>query len=269
MRSRISCEGSARRSDDALARDGSRPTPGGVPASPDACQQARLARDRGPRTFAEAAQTLRRDTKQRDREGGDSEVQVGVGHRAGRPLPRRVRRQRPGDARHRGSSGPRSRRRPSATSPRTCTTKTPQFWNEVIQTRGASDLYVQQNTWQPGGSTGWHTHPGPSFVIVTQGSVTVYEGDDSSCTPHVYTAGYAQQLVRRHRRRRCAPDPERDRCRREDHGGPVRPGRRDATAGRRRSRPLLLLIDAHAALERWRDDLGVAEVVSLASTPLE
>ena len=64
-------------------------------------------------------------------------------------------------------------------------------WDELIRTRGASDLYVQQNTWQPGGSTGWHTHPGPSFVTVTQGSVTVYEGDDPSCTPHVYTAGTA------------------------------------------------------------------------------
>ena len=69
--------------------------------------------------------------------------------------------------------------------------KTPQFWNEVIQTNGDSDLYVQQNTWQPGGSTGWHTHPGPSFVTVTQGSVTVYEGDDPSCTPHTYTANTA------------------------------------------------------------------------------
>lgn len=66
--------------------------------------------------------------------------------------------------------------------------RTPQFWNEVIQTQGASDLYVQQNTWQPGGSTGWHTHPGPSFIIVTEGSVTVYEGSDPTCTPHVYTA---------------------------------------------------------------------------------
>ncbi len=66
--------------------------------------------------------------------------------------------------------------------------KTPQWWNEIIWTKGASDLYVQQNTWQPGGSTGWHTHPGPSFVIVTQGSVTVYEGNDKTCTPHVYTA---------------------------------------------------------------------------------
>ena len=66
--------------------------------------------------------------------------------------------------------------------------KVPQRWNEMFWTHGASDLYVQQNTWQRGGSTGWHTHPGPSFVIVTEGSVTVYEGDDASCTPHVYTA---------------------------------------------------------------------------------
>lgn len=64
----------------------------------------------------------------------------------------------------------------------------PASWDELITTKGLSDLYVQQNTWQPGGSTGWHTHPGPSFVIVTQGSVTVYDGDDPTCTPHVYTA---------------------------------------------------------------------------------
>jgi quercetin dioxygenase-like cupin family protein len=65
----------------------------------------------------------------------------------------------------------------------------PAAWNELIQTKGDSDLYVQQNTWQPGGSTGWHTHPGPSFVIVTQGSVTAYDGDDPTCSPHIYTAG--------------------------------------------------------------------------------
>ena len=67
----------------------------------------------------------------------------------------------------------------------------PATWNEHIETKGDSDLYVQQNTWQPGGSTGWHTHPGPSFIIVTQGSVTVYDGDDPACTPHVYTANTA------------------------------------------------------------------------------
>lgn len=72
--------------------------------------------------------------------------------------------------------------------------KIPAQWNELIKTEGRSDLYVQENTWDPATcngcipTTGWHTHPGPSFVIVTQGSVTTYEGDDPSCTPHVYTA---------------------------------------------------------------------------------
>ena len=68
-------------------------------------------------------------------------------------------------------------------------------WDEKIKTKGVTDLYVQQNTWDPatcGGcipTSGWHTHPGPSLIVVTQGSVTVYEGDDRKCTPHVYTAG--------------------------------------------------------------------------------
>ena len=68
------------------------------------------------------------------------------------------------------------------------------IWGAQLRTRGDSDLYVQQNTWDPslcGGcipSTGWHTHPGPSLVIVTQGTVTAYEGDDPTCTPHVYSA---------------------------------------------------------------------------------
>jgi quercetin dioxygenase-like cupin family protein len=67
----------------------------------------------------------------------------------------------------------------------------PAAWDELISTKGASDFYVTQNTWQAGGSTGWHTHPGPSFVIVIQGSVTEYDGNDPTCTPHVYTAGTA------------------------------------------------------------------------------
>ena len=61
-------------------------------------------------------------------------------------------------------------------------------WLAMLKTIGDSDLYVQSNTWDPGGSTGWHTHPGWSLIFVTSGSVTVYDGDDPSCTPHVYTA---------------------------------------------------------------------------------
>lgn len=74
-------------------------------------------------------------------------------------------------------------------------------WKAELKTKGDSDLYVQQNTWDPslcGGcipSTGWHTHPGPSLVIVTQGTVTVYDGDDPTCTPHEYSAGGTNAFV--------------------------------------------------------------------------
>lgn len=64
-----------------------------------------------------------------------------------------------------------------------------QPWGVILKTRAASDLYVQSNVWPPGGSTGWHTHPGPSLITVTAGTVTAYEGDDPSCTPHAYSTG--------------------------------------------------------------------------------
>lgn len=57
-------------------------------------------------------------------------------------------------------------------------------WISLQKTKGPSDVYVQSNTWQPGGSTGWHTHPGHSLIIITSGTVTEYEDD---CIPHVYT----------------------------------------------------------------------------------
>jgi len=63
------------------------------------------------------------------------------------------------------------------------------MWMSQQRTKGASDLYVQSNVWQPGGSTGWHTHPGHSFVTVTAGAITNYDADDPTCTGTVYTAG--------------------------------------------------------------------------------
>jgi hypothetical protein len=90
------------------------------------------------------------------------------------------------------------------------TKKGMQLWKAELKTKGDSDLYVQQNTWDPSLCTpgptgscgpcppepgkpciptsGWHTHPGPSLVIVTQGTITAYEGNDPTCTPHVYSA---------------------------------------------------------------------------------
>ena len=63
------------------------------------------------------------------------------------------------------------------------------LWLSWQKTKGKSDLYVQSNVWVPGGTTGWHTHPGHSLITVTAGTVTAYDGDDPQCRPHVYTQG--------------------------------------------------------------------------------
>ena len=63
------------------------------------------------------------------------------------------------------------------------------LWLSFQKTKGPSDLYVQSNVWAPGGTTGWHTHPSHSLIIVTAGTVTAYDAHDPSCTPQVYTAG--------------------------------------------------------------------------------
>jgi quercetin dioxygenase-like cupin family protein len=48
-----------------------------------------------------------------------------------------------------------------------------------------------ENRVAPGGHFGWHSHPGPSLVIVKSGTSTLYDGDDPTCTPQVYPAGSA------------------------------------------------------------------------------
>ena len=63
------------------------------------------------------------------------------------------------------------------------------YWKAVMSTKGASHLYVLQNTVLPGGTFGWHSHTGPSLVIVMAGTATEYEGNDPTSTPHYHTAG--------------------------------------------------------------------------------
>lgn len=62
-------------------------------------------------------------------------------------------------------------------------------WAAAINVKGASDLHVLSNRIAPGGSFGWHSHPGPSFVIVKSGTATVYLGADTTCRPHRFRAG--------------------------------------------------------------------------------
>ncbi len=66
-----------------------------------------------------------------------------------------------------------------------------QLWLSQQQAKAPSDVYVQSNVWKPGGSTGWHSHPGNSLIIVTAGTVTDYAGHDPACKPHVYKSGMA------------------------------------------------------------------------------
>jgi uncharacterized cupin superfamily protein len=63
------------------------------------------------------------------------------------------------------------------------------IWLSWQKTKGLSDVYVQSNLFPMGASSGWHTHPGHSLIIVTAGTVTAYEGDDRQCKPQVYTQG--------------------------------------------------------------------------------
>ena len=58
-----------------------------------------------------------------------------------------------------------------------------------LRARGATDVHVLENTIVPGGHFGWHSHPGPSIVVVKEGALTLYHGDDPACAPHVFAAG--------------------------------------------------------------------------------
>jgi quercetin dioxygenase-like cupin family protein len=62
-------------------------------------------------------------------------------------------------------------------------------WQARIDTKGESDLYVLENRIIPGGTFGWHSHPGPSLVIVKSGALALYLAADRSCTAHLVQAG--------------------------------------------------------------------------------
>ena len=49
-----------------------------------------------------------------------------------------------------------------------------------FQTKDDADVLVQRVVVDPGGSSGWHHHPGMVIVAVQSGSVTVWESDCSS-----------------------------------------------------------------------------------------
>ena len=51
------------------------------------------------------------------------------------------------------------------------------------------DIVVRQHDYAPHSTTGWHSHPGPVFITVTQGTLTYYAHHDPTCTPRTVSAG--------------------------------------------------------------------------------
>jgi quercetin dioxygenase-like cupin family protein len=62
-------------------------------------------------------------------------------------------------------------------------------WQARISTKGATDVHILENRIVPGGTFGWHSHPGPSIVVVKSGALTLYHADDPACTPNLVPAG--------------------------------------------------------------------------------
>jgi quercetin dioxygenase-like cupin family protein len=57
---------------------------------------------------------------------------------------------------------------------------------EAKSQRTSADVAVAKVLLEPGGSTGWHHHPGVALVSVASGTVTEY---DDECDKSVYKAG--------------------------------------------------------------------------------
>jgi quercetin dioxygenase-like cupin family protein len=63
------------------------------------------------------------------------------------------------------------------------------IWKVEVEAEPALDVATQMITFEPGGHSGWHTHPGPVFISVVEGTMTFYESDDPDCQPTVRHAG--------------------------------------------------------------------------------
>ena len=59
----------------------------------------------------------------------------------------------------------------------------------TINTSGPSTLVVQELTISPGASSGWHTHPGPEYSVISDGAVQLQTA--LACSPVDYASGQA------------------------------------------------------------------------------
>nr|WP_087576183.1 cupin domain-containing protein [Sphingomonas sp. CDS-1] len=73
-------------------------------------------------------------------------------------------------------------------------------WDLFLKTKADSDVGADRLTVQPGGYSGWHSHPAPVFITVTEGEIQWYDGGNPLCTWQTYHAGqsFIEQAFRIH-----------------------------------------------------------------------
>ena len=61
----------------------------------------------------------------------------------------------------------------------------------VSNAPSGGEVVVQEITIAPGGTTGWHSHPGPVVVVVKAGTLTYVRAAGGECVDTPYSAGSA------------------------------------------------------------------------------
>jgi quercetin dioxygenase-like cupin family protein len=60
-----------------------------------------------------------------------------------------------------------------------------------FETRGRAEMLTSAITVDPGGSFGWHSHPGPVLVAISQGTLTEYHAERGRCMHSTVGPGQA------------------------------------------------------------------------------
>ena len=111
----------------------------------------------------------------------------------------------------------------------------PDHWFASLKTHGRSDVYVVDNKFSPGATSGWHSHPGPEPDPRGQRDRHELHGR----RPRLLAADLRRgHRIRRPGRRRCAHAPQRDGRPRGDDRGAVAADRRSEKDRRYGSRQL-------------------------------
>jgi quercetin dioxygenase-like cupin family protein len=64
--------------------------------------------------------------------------------------------------------------------------------NAILHVKGPTDVLYTDLIFQPGGTTGWHIHPGPVVVVVKSGALTEIHSD-GCMTVHPAGSGFFEQ----------------------------------------------------------------------------